>query len=200
MRLVLLALIACVVVFVARGSVERIADRSAAEPLKAGFVGFLAQVLFVPLLVVGIVLLVISIIGIPLLVLLPFAFIAVQGVGRWFGGRMGRVSQPPYLSVWVGIAIILIPTLAGEALDLAGGMFGFFALMLVMTGLFVEYAVWTTGLGAVILNRFGGPLSQPAGGAMPPPAETPPQEPPPAPLAEEPPSNLPAGDTPLDRS
>ncbi|MEE8128903.1 MAG: hypothetical protein V3T48_01335 [Vicinamibacterales bacterium] len=175
-RLVFLALIGCVVVFAARGTVERVAARSAAEPVKAGLVGFLAQVLFVPVLVVASVLLAISIIGIPLLVLIPFVLIAVliamvvgftgivKGLGRWLGARMGREAPPIYLSVWIGIALLLIPTLAGEALNLAGGSLGVFALALSLTGLFVEYAAWTTGIGAIILNQFGSPLPSTAGG------------------------------------
>ena len=176
LRLVFLALIGCVVVFAAQGTVERVADRSAAEPLKAGLVGFLAQVLFVPVLVVAILLLAISIIGIPLLVLLPFVLIAaliamvvgftgvIQGVGRWLGARMGREEQPIYLSVWIGVALLLIPTMAGEALSLVGGVLGAFALALSITGLVIEYAAWTAGIGAIILNRFGGPLPSAAGG------------------------------------
>ena len=228
LRLILLALLGCVVIFMAQGTVEQIAARSAAEPLKAGFVGFLAQILFFPILCVAIVLLVISIVGIPLLVLLPFALLAivivmfvgftgvVHGVGRWFSERMGRPSQALYLSIWVGVALLLIPTMAGEALNLFGDIFGFFAVILALTGLFVEYAAWTTGLGAVILNRFWGALPQPAGGAPlgtePPPipsepsvSEAPP--PPPAPdgvsLSGDPPVDLgvdPAGESPLDRS
>ena len=178
LRLIFLALIACVVVFVAQGSVERVAARSAAEPLKAGLIGFLTQVLLVPILVLGILILVVSIIGIPLLVLLPFAilglFVAMvvgfagsaHALGRWLGHRMGRASQPIYLSVWVGIALMLLPTMAGEAFELAGGPFRAFAVLLVLTGALVEYAVWTSGLGAIVLNRFGSPPAA-AGPAVP---------------------------------
>ena len=35
-----------------------------------------------------------------------------------------------------------------------------------LTGLLVEYLAWTAGLGAVILNQFGGPVFQPAGGPV----------------------------------
>ena len=223
LRLIFLALLGCVVIFMAQGSVERVAARSAAEPLKAGFVGFLAQIVFFPILCVAIVLLVISIVGIPLLVLLPFALLAivivmfvgftgvVHGVGRWFSERMGRRSHALYLSIWVGVALLLIPTMVGEALDLLGDMFGFFAVMLALTGLFVEYAAWTTGLGAVILNRFGGALPQPAGGAPlgtePPPIPSAPPvseaQPPIFDSASEPgidPGADPAGESSLDRS
>ncbi len=67
-----------------------------------------------------------------------------------------------------------------------GGPFGFFAVMLGITGFVVEYVAWTTGMGAVILNRFDG--ASPAGPDVPPPpvpelrVETPPQ--PDLPLSE----------------
>ena len=77
LRLVLLALLACVVVFAAEGTVMRAAERSAVEPVKAGLVGLLAQLLMAPLFVVTVVLLLVSVIGIPLLVLMPFAVLAV---------------------------------------------------------------------------------------------------------------------------
>ena len=175
LRLIFLALIASIVVFAAQGSVERVASRTANEPLKAGLVGFLTQILLVPLFVLGVLILVVSIIGIPLLLLLPFAIIGVfvmmavgfagsaHALGRWLGHRLGRATQPIVLSVWIGIALMLIPTMAGEAFDLVGGPFGLVAVLFVATGAFIEYAVWTTGLGAIVLNRFGAPL--PAGGA-----------------------------------
>lgn len=180
LRLIFLALIACIVVFVAQGSVERVAARSAAEPLKAGVIGFLTQILLVPILVLGILILVVSIIGIPLLVLLPFAILALfvamvvgftgaaHALGGWLGHRMGRATQPIYLSVWVGIALMLLPTMAGEAFDLAGGPFRVFAVLLVLTGALIEYAVWTSGLGAIVLNRFGSPLPAAGAPAVPP--------------------------------
>ena len=190
-RLLFYALLASVVVAVATGSVERAAARSAAEPLKAGAVGFLAQLLLGPLLVLGVVVLTISIIGIPLLVLVPFAVLGVfaimvagfagsaHALGRWVRARFGLATHPIYVSVWAGIALLLIPTLVGEAFELVGGPFGILAVLLVLTGVFLEYAAWTTGFGAIILNRFG-PASPPAPGS---PVSLPPAEPDPTQVA-----------------
>ena len=47
-RVVLLALLTALVLFVARTPVEQIADRVAADPVKSWFVGFLAEMLFFP--------------------------------------------------------------------------------------------------------------------------------------------------------
>jgi len=69
----------------------RISARAAAQPLKAGAIGLLAQLLFLPLLIVTIVLLVVTIIGIPLLVLIPFVLlglVAVPLLGRRWRRRL----------------------------------------------------------------------------------------------------------------
>ena len=67
MRCAFFGLLGSVVLLVAAESSERVARRVALEPVKAGFVGFLAQLLFLPLLVTGILMLVVTIIGMPLL-------------------------------------------------------------------------------------------------------------------------------------
>ena len=167
-----------VVLLVSAGSAERVAWRVAREPVKAGFVGLLAQLLFMPLLVTGIVLLVITIIGIPLLILVPVVLVGAlvlmvlgftgvaQGVGQRFGGGAGR-GRSVFVLFWLGLLLVMMPTLVGEALGLIPGLFGFFAVMLGIIGFVVEYVAWTTGLGAVILNRFSGEPAAVAGAPPP---------------------------------
>jgi len=203
MRLLLLALLASGIVLVARGPVEGIARRASAEPLKAGVVGVLAQMLAVPLLVSGILIAVVSIVGIPLLLLLPFVVMAaglvmlvgfsgaVLGAGEVVRSRMGVSSSAAYASVWAGVALILLPTLAGEALGTAGGFFRGLGVLLALLGLLLEYAAWTAGLGAFILNRVS---SSPSPGAsLPvPPAPAPPVAPSAPAPAPAPPAAAPA--------
>ena len=169
-RFAFFGLLGSVVLLIAARSSERVARRVALEPVKAGVVGFLAQLLFAPLLVTGIVLLVITIIGIPLLVLVPVVLVGAlvvmvlgftgvaQGVGQRLSGGGGQGSRSALVLFWLGLLIVMTPTLFGEALGMMPGPFGFFAVMLGMIGLVVEYVAWTTGVGAVILNRFGGDL------------------------------------------
>ena len=76
-RITLLFLLTTLVLFVAKTPVEQIADRVAADPVKSWFVGFLAEMLFIPVLIMTAFVLAISIIGIPLLVLLPVAIVAL---------------------------------------------------------------------------------------------------------------------------
>ena len=191
LRLFVLALLASGIVLVARGPVQRIAQRASAEPLKAGVVGVVIQMLAVPLLVIGILGLVISIVGIPFLLFLPFIVVAfgvimlvgfsgaVLGVGELVRSRMGAPSAAAYASVWAGVALILLPTMAGEALGLGGGLFRGLGALLALSGFLLEYAAWTAGLGALVLNRFSpAPPVPPAGLPAPPSSVSPPPAPP----------------------
>jgi hypothetical protein len=160
-RIGLLALFSLIVVAFAGTSIERIADRTAEDPLRAGLVGFFAQLVFFPLLVITCIVLAISIIGIPLLLLLPFAIfgaivmclVGFTGVayqaGRWLNARVGWTDRSPYATVLVGIMLIALVTILARSAAVAGGTF--FTFPLVATGFFVEYLAWTLGMGAVIL-------------------------------------------------
>lgn len=161
LRVGLLALLALVVVALGRGSIERIADRTAVDPLRAGLVGFFAQLLFFPVLVITVIVLAVSIIGIPLLLLLPFAlFLALivllvgfTGVayqaGRWLNHRFGWTERGPYSTVFFGVIVIAALTLVARSAAVAGGTF--FTFPLSAAGYLVEYLAWTLGLGAAIL-------------------------------------------------
>ena len=185
MRFAFFGLLGSVVLLVAAGSSERVARRVALEPVKAGFVGVLAQLLFAPLLVTGIILLVVTIIGIPLLVLVPVVLVGAlavmvlgftgpaQGVGQVLGGGAGPGRRSAFVLFWLDLAIVMTPTLFGEALGLMPGQFGFFAVVLGIIGFVVEYVAWTVGVGAVILNRFGGEPAVVVGAPPPPIPEAP---------------------------
>ena len=215
LRLFVLALLASCIVLVARRPVERIAQRASAEPLKAGVVGVAIQMLAVPLLVVGILGLVISIVGIPFLLFLPFIVMAfgvimlvgfsgaVLGVGEQVRSRMGAPSAAAYASVWAGVALILLPTMAGEALGLGGGLFRGLGALLALSGFLLEYAAWTAGLGALVLNRFSPAPAVPSAGLPAPPSSVspppaPPVVPPPVERVESRPTPSPTGPPPVD--
>lgn len=207
-RVIFLALVAAIALLAMRGTVERVAMRATAEPLKSGLVGFLAQMLIVPVSFLTVIVLLISIIGIPLLLLAPFVILALVcvsivgftgaavGVGHTVRSRMGALGPVTYTTVWAGIVLLVIPTILGETMEVAGGVFRAFGLMFLLLGLLVEYAAWTTGLGALILNGMGAPFSrQPAPaapGTPPPPSSDPVVPPPPAPPASGAPTEPPA--------
>jgi hypothetical protein len=165
-RLGVLCLLASLVFLFGRDYVERVGVRAASEPLKAGLVGLLIQLLFVPLLVVTIIVMVITIIGIPLLMLIPFALLALavmwlvgfaavaQDVGRFVAGRLGWQEQNPYLVVALGVAVVLSPVLIAGLIGLGGTLLVPITWTLLLLGFFVEYIAWTVGLGAIALLRF----------------------------------------------
>jgi hypothetical protein len=165
-RLVLLALVAGLALVLARRAVEGSAQRIADEPVRTTLVGLLAWALFVPVFVLAAVVLSISIIGIPLLILLPFAaFILVlmaivgfsgtaSAVGQRTRRRFGMSTPSAFADVCLGIVIILLPVLVGRVIALAGWTVSPIVFLLVATGVAVEFLAWSSGFGAVLTNVF----------------------------------------------
>jgi hypothetical protein len=166
-RVGLVGLLAALMIAVVPTPVRRVADRVATEPWRSGFVGLAAQLLFVPLLVITVVILAVSIIGIPLLLLVPFALIAVAialvmgfagsacALGRWIGSRAGSGVPGLLVSLVVGLAMVFALTIIARFLGLAGLPVGILLGAVLAVGFFVEYVAWTVGLGGVLLSRFG---------------------------------------------
>jgi hypothetical protein len=177
-RVVLLMLLAALVLLLGRPHVEQIAERAAAEPVKSWVVGFLAEILFVPMLVLTVVVLAISIIGIPLLLLVPVAIVAAAilalvgftGIAYHVGGLLQGHFEPlrprPYAAVLAGIIAIVSPLLLARLVGLTGQL-GIIVGTLVVIGTVAEYLAWTTGLGAAALARFERPRAAAAAPPMP---------------------------------
>jgi hypothetical protein len=167
--------------------VRPMAARASAEPVRSGGLGLLMQVLFVPVLVITVVVLAVSIIGIPLLLLLPFALVLVlvgallgfSGValhlGAVVGPRVGIHSESPYVQTAVGVAAVMLLSVLGRAFGMLGGGFfgGFIGGTLGVLGAIVEYLAWTVGLGSAfwVLRRSRGrvpdePVAQPPAADM----------------------------------
>jgi hypothetical protein len=171
-RITLLILLTTLVLFVAKTPVEQIADRVAADPVKSWFVGFLAEMLFIPVLIMTAVVLAISIIGIPLLVLLPVAVVALlvvmlvgftavaYHIGRLLQDRVDVLRTRPYTATFTGILLIVSPVLLARLVGLTGDL-GFVVWPIAAVGFLLEYSVWTAGLGAATLARFNRPAQPP---------------------------------------
>jgi hypothetical protein len=172
-RVLMFILFALIVTAVGLAPVQQIAARIAIEPVRSGLVGLLAEILFVPVLVVTILALVISIIGIPLLLLVPFGVILVgivmlvgftgvaHIVGTWTLERFGRTERNPYLIATIGIVVIAGLTLIGRLFALALGGLG---APFYIAGYLLEYVAWTVGFGAALqtwLQRRRGPAAPP---------------------------------------
>jgi hypothetical protein len=169
-RVALLGVLASMVVLVGREYVERVAARAVAEPVKAGAIGFLAQLLFIPVLVLATIVLVVTIIGIPVaIVLIPVALLglAVVGLvgftavafylGRLVNERFNWVDRNAYLTVLTGIVVLISPVLIARLIGLAGGLVFPISGTLSFLGFLLEYMAWTVGFGAVALLRFARP-------------------------------------------
>ena len=153
-----MCILASIVLLFARDYVERIGVRAASEPVKAGAIGLLIQLLFFPVLIASIVLMVITIIGIPLLLLVPFAILAAvllalvgftavaYDIGRLAMNRFGTAGQNPYVIAAIGIAVVLSPLLISRLVGIAGGFLVPVTWFLLIIGLCAEYIAWTIGL------------------------------------------------------
>jgi hypothetical protein len=165
-RLILLMLLGAIALLIAREPVERIAGRMTAEPLKAAVVGVLAELLFFPLLVLTCVILAITIIGIPLLLFVPFLVVgllfvllggfigAAYSVGGLASVRLGTDSSQPYTRLFLGIVIIFMPLLLARLFGVAGGPMFVFAGILSIVAFLIEYVAWTMGFGAALMSMF----------------------------------------------
>jgi hypothetical protein len=168
----LLALLTALVLFVARTPVEQIADRVAADPVKSWFVGFLAEMLFFPVLIMTVVVLAISIIGIPLLLLVPVAIVAAlvvmlvgftavaYHIGRLLQDKVEALRARPYAATFAGILLIVSPVLLARLVGLTGELW-FLVWPIAAVGFLLEYIAWTAGLGAAALARFNRPTPPP---------------------------------------
>ncbi len=167
LRMLLFGLMSLVLVVVAPQATRRIERRVAADPWRSGFVGLLAQLVFIPLLVLTIVILVVSIIGIPLLVLIPFALLALlfalligfagvaARVGSWAQERFGLTPPNRLVTVLLGLVAIWLLTMVGHVVALGGWPVWGLAAIFAVVGFLVEYVAWTVGFGAALLTRFG---------------------------------------------
>ena len=199
--LVVLVLLSFLALLLGRTPIDRIGRRVEAEPWKSGLVGLATQILFIPLLVILCVLLAISIIGIPFLLLVPFALLALViviffgyvGVALKLGDllreRFGWSIKSPYMVLLVGLGGLQVWTLIGHMINFDGPPLRLFAGLFLLFGFLVGYVAWTLATGGALLTRFGtgeGWSRRPIG---PPPA-------PPAPAVEAPvaPPVLPADD------
>jgi hypothetical protein len=165
-RLVLLALLASIALVVARRAVEGSAQRVTDEPVRATLVGFVAWALIVPVFMLVAMVLAISVVGIPLLILLPFALLFLMlmalvgfsgtaaAVGQWARRRFGMANVSAFADLCLGILIILLPVLIARIVAFAGWTVSPLVFLLVTIGLAVEFVAWSSGFGAILTNAF----------------------------------------------
>jgi hypothetical protein len=165
-RFLLLVMLVSIALVVARPAVEASAQRVTDSPIQTTLVGLAAEIMLAPALIVTIFVLAISIIGIPLLLLIPFALLVlvlmallgfsgtVYAVGQWARRRFGIGGSPPFVDVILGVTIILLPVLIARLVALAGWPGTPLSILFLMFGFGVEFVAWASGFGAVLTNGF----------------------------------------------
>lgn len=184
-----LLLLACLAFLFAQRPIERMEYRVATSPWKAALVGLVFQILFIPALVLTCVVLAISIIGIPLLVLVPFALLALaigalvgftavsKRLGHSAEERFGWQHASPYITIMIGVGLIMLLSFFGHVLGVGGGPLRLFGTVLTVLGFVAQYVAWTVGMGVLLLTRFGTRYRWSNGETPEPVAATPPMAP-----------------------
>ncbi|MEM7479697.1 MAG: hypothetical protein AAF481_00870 [Acidobacteriota bacterium] len=180
-----LALLVWLIGIVFARPMERIEEKIRFDTARAGLAGLLTVVLFLPMIFVAALILVISVIGIPLLVLIPVVFFvgavavlfgyaaAARVLGRKIGDRFGRKFGNGFRLALVGIAGLHLWSIVAAFFGMIGGPLYFFDIMFFLFGLLVQIVAALVGLGAVILTRFGAGPREEAVSLTPPPVPPP---------------------------
>jgi hypothetical protein len=151
--------VCALLIAIAPRAVGRARERAGASPITAFAVGLMAELLILPIIAFLAVVLSISVIGIPLLALLPilllmFAMamaIGFTGVASGLGSRLvGRAT--PVGGLVFGLALIWGVGMAGHWLwTMNNGALGW-GVVLMATGFFIEYIACTLGVGAALMS------------------------------------------------
>jgi hypothetical protein len=162
-----------VIFFGGRKYIEGVADTARHAPGRSFLVGLASSFLVVPAFVLGIIALVISVIGIPgLLVWVPGFPVAVvlalllgylgvaHAAGEVFAERRFYVTDwfqrgNSYYFLLSGIGILLALFLASQVVHMAGPWLGVITGILIFLGFATTAVVVTIGLGAVMISRGG---------------------------------------------
>jgi hypothetical protein len=161
---IVIILLALVVTAVVRRPVENVSSRAKGEAFKMGLIGLLVWVLLFP----AMVLLAITIIGIPVAILLPMVYILAllmgyTAVGLAVGERFsGGNGKSPYMSVALGILMLQGLSIIAAIIRLPGSWLGAVGFVVAVVGWAVIFVASTVGLGAVVMTRFGTRRPKPA--------------------------------------
>jgi hypothetical protein len=166
LRFTLLTVVSCFLALVAPRWLRRIQGRVSDSPVAVTLVGVAAEVMFAPMLVVVIAALVLTVVGIPLLVLVPFVVLffilmwiaGFASVAAYIGGairsRVGMGNDSLVIDAAWGVMILFLLTFVGNIMAFGPWFLRPASLALTTVGFVVEYFAWTIGLGAALLAPF----------------------------------------------
>jgi hypothetical protein len=166
----ILSLIGAGLVFYALPQLERVSGTIRRDTGRSAGVGIAANFLSVPAFLIGLVVLLVTIIGIPLLLLyVPLFWVALSAAAA-FGlvaaahaigertaeqsGSFGTMRRNAYSYTFTGIGLLLAPLFAAHLLELTGFL-GWLGDLVEVLGTLVLWAAATVGFGAVVLTRAG---------------------------------------------
>jgi len=148
---------------------ERVAvahDHLSASYLKSFGVGLLSVIIGFFGLAIVTVPLIITLIGIPLAILLVISCCGIciigvavfaVAVGRVIAARMGSASSSPFLFVFLGVAVLALPELLATLLRVPGlTILGPLRVFFKLLGFFLASFALVSGIGSLVLSRFGG--------------------------------------------
>ena len=167
---ILFCLFGAGLVFYARPQFERVSATLRVDTFRSALIGIIANFLSVPAFLIGIVLLAITIIGIPVLILyIPLFWVVVMAaagygvlaVAHAIGERTAEQSgsfaaarRNAYTYVFTGIGVLLAPLFVAHLLELTGFL-GWLGDLVEILGGVILWGAATVGFGAVFLTRGG---------------------------------------------
>ena len=167
-RFSVIAVLMALMLIIARAPVARVGRSALAEPLRAFFIGFAAEVFFLPLLIAASIGLAVTIIGIPFVaILVPIAivlavFAFVLGftalacrLGEWIEDRLGWQPGNAFIATAIGFFVLLGPTLLARIVNVVSFDAWPLTYALIAAGLTIEFIAWTIGFGAAIVTGLG---------------------------------------------
>ena len=155
--LAILMVLGALLIAVVRRPIDIVSDRVRKEAFFNGLIGLLAWALVIPV----IVLLAITIIGIPIAILVPFVFAIMMllgfiGVSVATGQRFaGVVNGSSYRAMAIGVIVLYGLVVLGSLLRMGPGPLHFAGSIIGFIGWAIVFVAVTVGLGAVITSRFG---------------------------------------------
>jgi len=166
----ILSLVGAGLIFYALPQLERVSGTVRRDTGRSAGIGIAANFLSVPVFFIGLVVLLVTIIGIPLILLYAPLFWVGLAAAAAFGvvavahaigertaeqsGSFASVRRNAYSYTFTGIGILLAPLFAAHLLELTGFL-GWLGDLVELLGMLILWAAATLGFGAVVLTRAG---------------------------------------------
>jgi hypothetical protein len=160
-KIMLFLFLGIIVISIVPKNVTKVKDKIRQDFLKSALVGFVAQILILPIFI----LLIVTIIGIPVallvepLLILVALILGYTGVSYFIGEKLreGTSLKPetPMMTLVIGILAVECVLLLARVVGIFGHFILPFSWILTFIGWVIWYVAVTVGFGACILTRLG---------------------------------------------